>query len=296
MHRKLKLAPSPTCPCGREEQTVEHVQQSKRRRVACQHFPDDQTLRLQAGAGEDDVFHLPSGLDRVDCERQEEEDQSILLHKACTRQASGRTTMTSKTTKPEHTTTNIKETEALMQICLSPPLASLAERWGVLFHSGSPGFDSSFHRGYFSRSCHTIHLKMGTPVSTPPGAWCYRVDSGAGCPGVSILWQGETESLICNFYLSVAARAIFRADLFLRYTSMLLVGWLVGCLTSQQHASVSPGRICSDNCTCCHSEIELADKTFYLTQSQYADTEPTSPSTDPIMPSAWQGSHWSANI
>ena len=50
----------------------------KRRRVACQHFPDDQTLRLQAGAGEDDVIHLPSGLDRVDCERQEEEEE----HKA----------------------------------------------------------------------------------------------------------------------------------------------------------------------------------------------------------------------
>ena len=42
--------------------------------MACQHFPDDQTLRLQAGAGEDDVIHLPSGLDRVDCERQEEEE------------------------------------------------------------------------------------------------------------------------------------------------------------------------------------------------------------------------------
>ena len=41
----------------------------KRRRVACQHFPDDQTLRLQAGAGEDDVIHLTSGLDRVDCDR-----------------------------------------------------------------------------------------------------------------------------------------------------------------------------------------------------------------------------------
>ena len=27
MHRKLKLAPSPTCPCGREEQTAEHVLQ-----------------------------------------------------------------------------------------------------------------------------------------------------------------------------------------------------------------------------------------------------------------------------
>ena len=71
---------------------------------------------------------------------------------------------------------------------------------------------------------------------------------------------------------------------------------LVGCLTSQQHASVSQGRICSDNFTCCHTEIEVADPTFYLTRSQYTDTGPTSPSADPITPGAWQGSHWSANV
>ena len=41
----------------------------------------------------------------------------------------------------------------------------------------------------------------------------------------------------------------------------------VGCLTFQQHASVSQGRICTDNFTCCHTEIEVADPTFYLTQS-----------------------------
>ena len=41
---------------------------------------------------------------------------------------------------------------------------------------------------------------------------------------------------------------------------------LVGCLTSQQHARVSQGRIC----------IEAADPTFYFTQSQYTDTGPTS--------------------
>ena len=69
---------------------------------------------------------------------------------------------------------------------------------------------------------------------------------------------------------------------------------LVGCLTTQQHDSVSQGRICSDNFTCCHTEIEVAD--FYLTQSQYIDTGPTSPSADPITPGAWQGSHWSANF
>ena len=70
----------------------------------------------------------------------------------------------------------------------------------------------------------------------------------------------------------------------------------VGCFTSQQHAGVSQGRICSDNFTYCHTEIEVADQTFYLTQSQYTDIGPTSPSTDPIMPGAWQGGHWSANF
>ena len=70
----------------------------------------------------------------------------------------------------------------------------------------------------------------------------------------------------------------------------------VGCLTSQQQASVSQGRICSDNFTCCHTEIEVADQTFYLTQSQYTDTGPTSPSADPRTPGAWQGSQWSANL
>ena len=70
----------------------------------------------------------------------------------------------------------------------------------------------------------------------------------------------------------------------------------VGCLTSQKHSSVSHGRFCSDIFMCCHTEVEDADQTFYLTQSQYTDTGPTSPNADPIMPGAWQGSHWSANV
>ena len=45
------------------------LQSYKRKCVACQHFPDDQTKQLQTGAGEDGIIHLPSGLDRVDCER-----------------------------------------------------------------------------------------------------------------------------------------------------------------------------------------------------------------------------------
>ena len=71
---------------------------------------------------------------------------------------------------------------------------------------------------------------------------------------------------------------------------------LAGCLTYQQHASVSQGRICSDNFRCCHTDIEVAGQTFHLTQSQYTDIGPTSPSTDPITPGAWKGSHWSVNL
>ena len=71
---------------------------------------------------------------------------------------------------------------------------------------------------------------------------------------------------------------------------------LVGCITSQQHASVSQGRMYTDNFTYWPTEIEVAGQTFYITQSQYSDTRPTSPNTDPIMPGAWQGSQWSANF
>ena len=59
-------------------------------------------------------------------------------------------------------------------------------------------------------------------MATLPGAWRYRVSAGTGRPGVSILWLGEMESLVCNFYLGVAARKIVWADPSMRYTGMLL--------------------------------------------------------------------------
>ena len=71
---------------------------------------------------------------------------------------------------------------------------------------------------------------------------------------------------------------------------------LVACLTSQQYANVSEGRICSDKCTSCHTEIKVADQTFHLTQLKYTDAWTSSPSTDPLTPGARQGSHWSANL
>ena len=49
-----------------------------------------------------------------------------------------------------------------------------------------PGFESRLQQD-FSGSSHTSDLKIGTPVATLPGAWCYRLSSGTGGPGVSIL-------------------------------------------------------------------------------------------------------------
>ena len=41
----------------------------------------------------------------------------------------------------------------------------------------------------------------------------------------------------------------------------------VGCLVSQQHARVSQGQIYTDNFTCCHSEIQVADDRVGSTQT-----------------------------
>ena len=41
--------------------------------------------------------------------------------------------------------------------------------------------------GIFSGPSHTSDSKIGIPVATLPGAWCYRVSAGTGQPGVSIL-------------------------------------------------------------------------------------------------------------
>ena len=70
----------------------------------------------------------------------------------------------------------------------------------------------------FSESSYTSDLKIATSVAT----LLYRVSVGTGLPGVSILWLGEMESWICNFYLSVAAHTTVWANPSLRYTSMLL--------------------------------------------------------------------------
>ena len=57
---------------------------------------------------------------------------------------------------------------------------------------------------------------------------------------------------------------------------------LVARLTSQQQASVPQGRVCSDSYMCCHTDLQVADQSFPLTQSRHTDTGPTSPGADAV--------------
>ena len=115
----------------------------------------------------------------------------------------------------------------------------------------------------------SVCLLVSCVVLCTPTRVCFVLDNGAG------------------FSLYCVARCFRAAQVLLLFV----------CLTPQQHASVSPGRIYTDNFTCSHTEIEVAGKkTVHLNQSQYTDTGPTSPSADPITPGAWQGSHWSASF
>ena len=103
----------------------------------------------------------------------------------------------------------LKHSTDLSILCLLPQtyhLVGLVVKASASRAEG-PGFESRLRRDFFGAS-HTNDLKIGTPVATLPGAWRYRVSTGTGRPGVSILSLGEVESLICNFYLSVAAGKI----------------------------------------------------------------------------------------
>ena len=74
----------------------------------------------------------------------------------------------------------------------------------VVRASASGAEDPAFEyhlRWDFPGSSHTSDL-TGTPVATLPGAWHNRVSTGTVQLGVSILWLGEVERLVCNFSVS----------------------------------------------------------------------------------------------
>ena len=66
-----------------------------------------------------------------------------------------------------------------------------------------PEFDSCLHREFSGVESYQ-RLKKLAHQWLP----CYRVSAGTGWPGVSIPRLVEMESLICNFYLNVAARTV----------------------------------------------------------------------------------------
>ena len=137
---------------------------------------------------------------------------------------------------------------------------------------------------------HTHILSILTVIITIPFQCSSRVTHLQA--DICIHWQKNLKSMLLSRSCCLCPS---EKDIPTRPMPKRGVCLFVGCLTSQQHVSVSQGRICSDNFMHSHTDIEVADQTFHLTQSQYIDTRPTSPSTDPIMSGAWQGKYWSAN-
>ena len=91
-------------------------------------------------------------------------------------------------------------------VCYADRLAGLVVKASAS-SAEDPWFDSHLRRD-FSGSNHTSDFKISTPVATLPGAWRDKVSVGTVRPRIDLLWQGEVESLISNFYLSVTARPI----------------------------------------------------------------------------------------
>ena len=91
------------------------------------------------------------------------------------------------------------------------------------------------------------------------------------CLGVFLFFNGETDVSVGTSEMMIHLLMLI----------CRLVGWFVGCLMFQKHAIVYVKDLLSF--TCCHTEIEDADQTFFLTQSQYTDTGQMSPSIDPII-------------
>ena len=104
--------------------------------------------------------------------------------------------------------------------------------------------------GIFSGSSHTSGFKIGTPMAALPGAWRYRVSAGTGWPDVSVLWLGEMENLVCNFYLSVAVSR-----------SVPEILWYVAGTLSNQQINLRYLLL--------PEKLRLPDIAYYLSQVRY---------------------------
>ena len=89
---------------------------------------------------------------------------------------------------------------------LCPPnrLAGLVAKASTSRADG-PGFESRLRRDFSGVESYQWLENWHSSGYPAKRLTFYRVSAGTGWPGVSILRLGETESLICNFYLSEAA-------------------------------------------------------------------------------------------
>ena len=130
---------------------------------------------------------------------------------------------------------------------------------------------------------------------------CSNFLSVSGQDGTITFGKAHTRSVLSSKSLPNVALETVPMLVWLNMESarpvrVTVVGWLlfVGCLVSQLHAGVSQGRMCTGNCTCCHTETEVVDQTFYLIHYQYTHIRSTSPNAS--APGARQDSHLIANF
>ena len=112
------------------------------------------------------------------------------------------------------------------------------------------------------------YTDKGPTSPTPQPVMLYRHRANQSHPSTydAIQAQGQPVPPL-NLWCQVCSRAATWSTNFqvtgISQSAKLML--FVGCLMSQQHASVPRGRICSDKFTCCHTEIEVAGQTFHLT-------------------------------
>ena len=90
------------------------------------------------------------------------------------------------------------------------------------------------------------------------------------------LSSGTLIALSCGQLLDRCTE--YRRNVYMNYFVLLL---FLGCLTFQQLMKQVTGTDLL-GCTCCHTEIEVAGQTCFLTLSEYCDTRLTSPSINSI--------------
>ena len=176
--------------------------------------------------------------------------------KVCLRDGSAQTTACAATVRQ-----GVDQTCHLSYLILSYLSRSLADRWGTtvdfttsFLHSSR--FSAFRSMMFHSRPVHSLmlssHRFLCLPLRLPPWTVPCR-----------IVLASPDDRVTCPYHFSLRLFTVVKRS---SYGS---------AQTTACAATVRQG----------------VDQTCHLTRSQYTDTRSTSPSTDPVMPHAWQGSH-----